>query len=68
MLQPKLGQPSSITGVRRGGIDARGVAKWKEVLSSTEVKVITRMTEGGRSRYGFDPESHVVYQTSGNTG
>lgn len=68
MLQPKLGQPSSITGVRRGGIDAKGVAKWKEVLSSTEIKVITRMTQGGRARYNFDPDSHVVYQASGSSG
>lgn len=66
MLQPKLAQPSSITGVRRGGIDAKSVARWREALSSAEIQFITRMTRTARSRYGFDPDSHVAYRVAGD--
>jgi hypothetical protein len=63
MLQPKLGQPSSITGIRRGGIDAKSAERWKNVLSKTEIKVITDLTRSGRARYNFDPGTHAVYQS-----
>ena len=64
MLEPDAGQPSSLTGVRRGGLDISGVARWKNVLSPLEVKLITWLTSNACVRLGFDPDRHPVYTRS----
>jgi hypothetical protein len=53
MLDPKSGQPSSLTGQRRSGFDPNAASRWKDVLSNREVRFIEFMTKSAQAKYGF---------------
>ena len=61
-LNPKAGQPSSITGEIRNGFDVASAARWRSRLSARETSLITWMTRRAMLRVGFDPETHPVYR------
>jgi len=62
MLNPRKGQPSSLTGERRDGFDVTTAARWKQGLRPLEVHMITWVTRGSMRRLGYNPDTHPVYQ------
>lgn len=64
MLQPKAGQPSSVTGERRPGVDAHSSALWKSRMGRFEKAAITLLTKGSMQRFGYRPETSDVGHSS----
>ena len=62
MLHPRGGQPSSVTGVRTAGFDRKAASHWKTMLSPMEARIVTLLTRGSMTRFGYDPDTHPVYQ------
>ena len=55
MLQPRKGQPSSITGKRKHGFDPASAVRWKEKMNGVEVRFFTWITRSSMKRFGYDP-------------
>ncbi len=66
MLWAEKGQASSVTGKRVSGFNRRAASHWKDRLSSWERLLITAVTRGSMRRFGYDPETHPVYQREGD--
>lgn len=62
MLDPKEGQPSSITGQQRRGIDPSSALRWKSKMSPWEARLLEWITQSGMRRFGYDARNHSIFR------
>jgi len=61
MLDPRKGQPSSVTRERSAGFNQKAASHWREAISPLEEKAITALTRTSMRRLAYDPSNHPVY-------
>ncbi|WP_201344164.1 sulfotransferase [Thiohalobacter sp. COW1] len=58
MLEPRAGQPSSITGEKRAGFDPSSATRWRSRLGGLEADIIKKLTYRAMLDFGYDPDNH----------